>query len=320
MSEITRSQQPYEQQRTLGDELIRRQRELLHSFRTMLNVGRQDFERIRKDLVDQLEACEATRQKKRQEAEDEILLWLGRLYPTPRKESQEEKEKRERRFQDARKMILSRAQSSTNPLTARGVTDIARLRAEMDILSSSISKSISQLKWRNLLLQIAYLIAYLISIFLFLFLCLVASIVVIAKNDLFLGAGLILGMLLFAVLIRFLNKRAEKWGQEVIINILANATSRLSALYARWLELIDQEIEMQKAEIYRQHQQSAERIKQAFAANFRQQMESQAMEFTALSYQVMPPWDDPAWQSWQPGARTPGVVRLGTFIYPPKAK
>lgn len=327
MSDITQAQQSYEQQRAFGNELIRRQRELAHAFRTMLDAGRRDFERTRKELEDRLDACEAARQKKRQEAEteykramDEVLAQVDQIYPGPEKESQEEKKKREQDIRDAKESILSQAQSGKDSLVAREMTNIASLRADIRLkpsVADRISKLSRQRKRGTLLSGLTFIVS-------FVFICIFTSAIFtsisftsISSEDIVFSAflSLFLSWILSSNVLRSqLNSQKEE-----ILSALNDIAYRISALYAGWLKLIDQETEAQKSEIHRQYQQAVEQAKVS-VANFWEQREPQATEFTAFSNQAIPPWDDPAWETWQPGMGTPGVVRLGKFIYPPKTK
>ncbi|MGB9753489.1 hypothetical protein [Roseiflexus castenholzii] len=94
-----------------------------------------------------------------------------------------------------------------------------------------------------------------------------------------------------------------------------NPVPNLTALYHRWLELIAQQAQAQEAQARQAYQQAMAQAEQQRQAA-RQQLAAPAAEFTRQADSVTPPWQDPAWQSWQPGTLPAGLVRLGVCVDP----
>lgn len=88
---------------------------------------------------------------------------------------------------------------------------------------------------------------------------------------------------------------------------------RLKSLYMRWLELIDEQAQAEKASAQRTSQQEREKAGQALAAMV-EQVKPALSQFTDLANSASPPWEDKVWRETTVGVGAAGIVRLGTFL------
>lgn len=94
--------------------------------------------------------------------------------------------------------------------------------------------------------------------------------------------------------------------------ILVERFTHLDSLYRRWLELIAQQAQAQEAQARQAHQQALAQAEQQLEAAG-QEFVVAAAEFARQADSLSPPWQDPAWQSWQPANAITRVIRLGAL-------
>ena len=95
-----------------------------------------------------------------------------------------------------------------------------------------------------------------------------------------------------------------------------SSLTNLNSLYYRWLELIAHQTQTRNTEAQQAHQQALEQAKQQLLDNV-QQLRPTVLDYITLADQSSPPWQSETWQNWKPGTLTPGVVRLGAFTLRP---
>lgn len=104
-----------------------------------------------------------------------------------------------------------------------------------------------------------------------------------------------------------------RWGYNKKFSFHVSKFVRLKSLYMRWLELIDEQAQAEKASAQRTSQQEREKAGQALAAMV-EQVKPALSQFTDLANSASPPWEDKVWRETTVGVGAAGIVRLGTFL------
>jgi hypothetical protein len=291
-------------------DLIRRQYETLHALAELIAHYRTAIQGSRARWEHELAQIEAARQASHQEARQEyegardrfITAVLDYKYPLKGVKKNESSEKARQKLRDK----LVSVSESGGPLTL-AIDDTNLIKTEMRARGALAPITKGEMA-RNIIRNI---IARVVAVFLMF--GLYAGYSLFSKDPAIGAVIMICSFLLFLLLIWinkiWLKEETDKYRDNLI---------HLGQLYRHWLSLADRQAQAQKSETERQYHQALEQARRTFST-LQQQLMSLVAEFSHLADQASPPWQNEAWQTWTPGALTPGAVRLGVFVYPPKS-
>lgn len=269
-------------------EIIQRQLDLARYLTNAVNEYQRAIAEAAAYLERELSQIESARQQDRQDAEREYQRVMEAIF-TPEPVTGKLKQ-----------AVLAEAEVA-NITPARDLDSVGAVRSALVVQQPTKIRAASTTE--TIILIGLLLVGLLVGPTAFCGLCLLFS----------QGGGLMLS-LVFAILvvlfalIRRIKRRTISLGVSKVV--------RIKALYLRWLEIIDNEAQRQKAAAEGRYRQACEQAEQALQARV-EQLKQMVSQFTASAHPISPPWKDTAWQDWKPADRAAGIIRLGTLVLTP---